>query len=74
MISMRSQQLSRRVLSTDAFANTLPRLQYKFGKEGGNGSEGCIATYSVDDSKKNLPAASFTTSGNSIMLVFVVAH
>ena len=65
---MRSQRLSGRVLSTNAFANP-SRLPYKFGKEGANGSEGHIANYSEDHSEKVLPAASFATSRHFIMLV-----
>ena len=46
--------MTRGVLSADAFANP-PRLPYKIGKEGANGSEGYIATYSEDDSQKYYP-------------------
>ena len=49
---MRSQRLSRRILSTDAF-DSPPWLPYKFGKRGGNGSE--IATYSENDAEKYNP-------------------
>ena len=49
-------------------------LPYKFGKEGGNGSGGHIAGYSEDDSEKVISAASFATSGNSIVLVIADVH
>ena len=57
MLFMRGQQLFRRVLSADAFANP-PGEPYNVGKEDANGSEGHIAIYSEDDSAKVSPAAS----------------
>ena len=78
MLSMCSQQLIKRILSTDAFASPL-RLPYKFEKAGGNDSEGHIAAYSEDDTKKVLPAtstsiASSSISENSVMVVIAAVH
>ena len=70
---MRSQRVFQKVLITDAFASP-PRLPYKNLERGRYGSEGYIATYSEDDSKNALPAASFATSGDFIMLVTAAVH
>ena len=48
-----SQQLSRRVLSIDAFVSP-PRLPYTFGKEGRNGSKVHPATYFLKWLKKRI--------------------
>ena len=78
MPPLHSQQLPSEVLPTYAFTYSFG-LGQEFEEKMGNGEKGHITTYSEDDSPKVLPAtrtsaSSFTTSGNSIMLVIAAVH